>query len=206
MEIRHVCSLGLLCHSSQLLKDMGFKKRSYPFDWIFSTMENILHCLADDFKTFLDQSYYRPLGGNRVACSHSFYHEQMFNHHDPLTNAEHYQYFIRCVDRFRALLHTEEHKLFVLMYVNMKDIPESTVHEIIRFNTTLLRFTRHYTLLVVLHLSDKSENNHAFTQHDNIDFLELYTTSSSSGVRFRNEEDNNYLYDIIKKRYNFNID
>jgi hypothetical protein len=35
-KIKHVCSLGSLCHSSQILKRNNLKKCSYPFDWIFS--------------------------------------------------------------------------------------------------------------------------------------------------------------------------
>jgi hypothetical protein len=43
MEINHVCSLGYLCQSSQILKQNGLKKCSYPFDWIFSNCDNIIH-------------------------------------------------------------------------------------------------------------------------------------------------------------------
>ncbi len=52
------CSLGTLCHSSQLLKRNKLKKCSYPFDWIFSNCDIIHHCISDDFKIFLDKSYY----------------------------------------------------------------------------------------------------------------------------------------------------
>ena len=48
MEIRYACSLGR-CHSSQILKSNNLKKCSYPFDWIFSNSDIILHCLEDNF-------------------------------------------------------------------------------------------------------------------------------------------------------------
>lgn len=61
-EINYTCSLGSLCHSSQILKRNKYKLCSYPFDWIYSSCDTIIHCLEDDFHTFLDKSYYiRPV-------------------------------------------------------------------------------------------------------------------------------------------------
>ena len=48
--------------------------------------------------------------------------------------------------------------------------------------------------------------DHTFTHHDNIDFLELYTLSSSTGVNFTNSRDNEYINNIINKTYNFNLE
>lgn len=47
-EIKYTCSLGSLCHSSQLLKRNKYKLCSYPFDWIFS------NCINDNDNTYLD--------------------------------------------------------------------------------------------------------------------------------------------------------
>ena len=43
----------------------------------------------------------------------------MFNHHNPL-NKEHYDYFVRCVNRFNTLIIEKEYKLFVLTYINLE--------------------------------------------------------------------------------------
>jgi hypothetical protein len=37
----------------------------------------------------------------------------MFNHHNPLTNQEHYNYYLRGVNRFRNLLKKPEHKIYM---------------------------------------------------------------------------------------------
>ena len=57
LEINYTCSLGNLCHGSQILKRNNYKKCSYPFDWIFSNYDIIINCLEDDFNIFLDKSY-----------------------------------------------------------------------------------------------------------------------------------------------------
>jgi hypothetical protein len=45
MIINYTCSLGWLCHSSQILKRNNYKTCSYPFDWIFSGTNVIIDCL-----------------------------------------------------------------------------------------------------------------------------------------------------------------
>lgn len=120
------CSLGGLCHSAQLLKINGLKKASYPFDWIFSNIKMVKHCIEDDFKTFLDKSQYSDYTTNTTLrenqCEHSIYgemvfkgeHKVIFNHHNPLSSETDYAYLERCVDRFRELLKSEEPKTFVM--------------------------------------------------------------------------------------------
>ena len=68
LEINYTCSLGNLCHGSQILKRNNYKKCSYPFDWIFSNCENIIHCIEDDFNIFLDKSYYVSIHVANINC------------------------------------------------------------------------------------------------------------------------------------------
>jgi hypothetical protein len=67
---------------------------------------------------------------------------------------------------------------------------------IINFNNKFSKYTSNYTLLFISHISDKEQNKHEFTYHDNIHFLELHTLSQSNGIYFSNN--------IIKLNYNFN--
>jgi hypothetical protein len=189
------CSLGTLCHTSQLLKRNKFKKDSYPFDWIFSDYHIILHCIRDDFKTFLDKSYYIKI--NRIKCGHSYYHEKMFNHHNPLDKD--YDYFVRCVERFRSLLKSKKYKIFIMMYVNMDNSKEE-INKTIEFNNSFSKYTSNYILLIIYHMPNNIRH-HYFDYKDNIHILYLYTTSSSDGKEFLNKEDNLYLDNIMKSNY-----
>ena len=45
MEIKYTCSLGNECHTAQILKRNKLKLCSYPFDWIFLSCDNIIHCI-----------------------------------------------------------------------------------------------------------------------------------------------------------------
>ena len=203
LEINYTCSLGLLCHSSQILKRNKYKLYSYPFDWIFSNMDNIIDCIENKFTVFLDKSYYINI--SETKCGHSKYNQNMFNHHNPLINIEHYNYFIRCIDRFNNLLQKQEHKLFMMIFINMNNISENIKNKIIEFNNTLSKYTFNYTLFVIFHIKNKEQNDSIFTYIDNIHFLELHTLSKSNGVEFIDNNDNLYLDDIIKSKYNFSL-
>jgi len=204
MEYKYTCSLGSHCQSSQLLKNNKLKKHSYPFDWIFSSCYDILHCLRTDFKIFLDKSYYVSLADKR--CSHLYYHGELFNHHNPLTSESDYNYYCRCVARFRQLLQFEERKFFIMILVNMDSVMEHDKNKIIDFNNTFSTYAKNYTLVVVYHIKNKPAQHHEFTHNGNIDFLELHTLSASKGVEFTNSSDNEYLNNIINTAYKFSIE
>jgi hypothetical protein len=209
LEINYTCSLGSLCHGSQIFKRNKYKLCSHPFDWIFSNCDNIIHCIEDNFNVFLDKSYYINISQSK--CGHSKYHNEMFNHHNPLTNASDYDYYVRCVDRFKNLLQKQEHKLFIMIIVNMDDVDENTKNKMIEFNNKFSTHALNYTLLIIFHIPaptptpNKPPNNHAFTYSDNIHFLELHTSSRSNGVEFINRDDNVYLDNIINSKYTFNL-
>lgn len=116
--------LGTHCFSGSFLGRLGVREWSGPFDWIFSSLPMVAHCIADDFKTFLDRSHYEPVpvdqrphgpAVNRVQ--HRFYLstfgvQYVFNHHDVHLD-EGYDYIVRCVKRFRAALRSPQPKVFL---------------------------------------------------------------------------------------------
>jgi hypothetical protein len=206
MEISYVCSLGNKCHSASLIKRNHLKKCSYPFDWIFSSCDNIIHCLNDNFQTFLNKNLYTDIQirWNDNQCGHLFYHPNMFNHKDPRKDDD-YNYYVRCVQRFTQLLTYPEHKLFIMMFPNMDNIDYHIRNNVVDFNNHFLQHTYNYTLLVIFHLPNKSSHYHTFSYQNNIHFLELHTLSESDGSVFYNDIDNHYLDNIIKEKYHFQL-
>jgi len=120
-KFKYVVSLGEKCHTASFLKRNNLKKESYPFDWIHSSADIIIHCLEDNFNTFLNKEYYTFPYLEYKFQYHSFYYPNnnlfMFNHHNPL-NENDYNYYIRCIERFNNVLKSNENKLFIKMYVN----------------------------------------------------------------------------------------
>lgn len=206
-EITFACSLGPQCHSSNILKRLNIKKESYPFDWIFSNLKNVEHAIKDDFKIFLDTQYYTNIDLESKTQKHSYYFENgatMFNHHNPL-NKIHYDYFIRCVNRFNTLLTEKENKLFIMTYINLEIKSFTNIQKKIQeFNKFFHNHASNYRFLVILHFIS-SKQWHEFNIYDNIDFLILSTKSKSNGLKFMDFEDNIYLDKVILSKYTFNI-
>lgn len=203
----YVCSLGTLCHSSALLKRNGLKQVSYPFDWIFSSPALIQHCLTNDFQIFLDKSYY--ISVDEHQCRHSYYARPefgssmtaspLFRHHNPLTKPSDYDYFCRCVARFRKLLTSRKYKLFTIVFVNCSDKPDHQA--LVELNQTIARYTTNYEIFVLHHTSDFTEPLHTASYDDKIHIIELHTKTASDGIRFTDENDNLYLDNILMTTY-----
>ncbi|WNH12107.1 DUF1796 family putative cysteine peptidase [Thalassobellus suaedae] len=115
-EIHENISFGENCNTSTYLKKTSNKNASYPFDWIFSSPEIILHAIKDDFKSFLDKDQIFQV--NKKKAGHRFYHSRMFNHRSPLTSDEDYNYYVRAVNRLRLVLENQEHSVFVITVIN----------------------------------------------------------------------------------------
>ena len=197
----HVCSLGTLCHSTKIIMNNKLKLESYPFDWIYSNPKNVLHMIEDDFKTFLDKSFYIS---KNLRAGHKKYDDNLFNHHNPKDNEKQYNYFVRCVNRFRFLLKKPEKKLFVSAFLNcsIENFFECKQQVLDIKNALDIRSTN-FKILMIFHIPTK-HNRHFIFSHDDIDVCLLYTTHSN-GLKFKREKDNEYINKILKKHYKFNI-
>lgn len=90
-------SLGGWCLASHAIKLANLKKASYPFDWIFSNQSLIIDFLKN---TEIFSMEHLTL---KYEKTHHIKYGAIFNHHSPVTNDNDYQYFRRCVGRFRRL-------------------------------------------------------------------------------------------------------
>jgi hypothetical protein len=202
------CSLGGLCHSAQLLKINDLKKESYPFDWIFSSLPMVEHCIKDDFKTFLDKSQYIDYTTNitlkETQCEHRFYgkmlgnpeHNIIFNHHNPLSNENDYAYFERCVNRFRDLLKSTKNKRFLLFDTN-EDVANN-LKKYLNFCYFLSEHISNYKLFVINNKVDGFQN-HEWIIVDKLRLLRLQTNSNTNGLVFNDKSDEDYLNKLIEK-------
>ena len=68
----HFVSIGPYCCTARLLKKHNLRTQSFPFDWIYSSLDLIDHALNDEFKIYLDKTYYRK-GTSKSSTKHTFY-------------------------------------------------------------------------------------------------------------------------------------
>tara|TARA_B100000035_G_scaffold136208_1_gene116089 strand:+ start:2806 stop:5253 length:2448 start_codon:yes stop_codon:yes gene_type:complete len=133
-------SLGYRCTTSGLLKSLGLKNESHPFDWNISRLNVIQECLYDGFRDFMDldnyghrhtKTYDMLNSMEHIVCNeyitynkvyqpnfqtdHTYEARLGFNHKNLLIK-EDYEYYQRCIERFEHFLREdEESKMGVYM-------------------------------------------------------------------------------------------
>lgn len=133
-------SIGPYCMTADILKQFNLRMHSYPFDYIFSSLDIVRHAIGDKFTTFLDKSYYAP-GKQENTMRHTFYNKMLdteiltkqcinngkepegyvvstgnfFNHHDLMKDDGTYEKFQRRCERF---LNLPKEKKAVYVYYN----------------------------------------------------------------------------------------
>jgi hypothetical protein len=208
--IRHICSLGSFCHTASHLQKYNLRTCSYPFDWTLSSPEMIMDCLENDFETFLDPRHHHTVEPG-ISSNHRIYESMVWGKnfegivncgltfaHKDITTPEHYAYYQRCVERFRALLKSPEHKLFILTAQGMEYDPEE-IHQL----RDKLREKTHNSHILCISLFNETESRYTFDQEDGIKYLKIYTYSRSDGRGFANGLDDEYLQYLINCLYSF---
>jgi hypothetical protein len=54
-----ILSIGYRCSSAGILKSLGYKHESFPFDWLVSRLPIIEHCIESQFKELLNPDNYK---------------------------------------------------------------------------------------------------------------------------------------------------
>jgi hypothetical protein len=207
-----VCSFGPFCHTGNLLQRLNIKIVSFPFDWLCTTPLIISDCIENNFRYFLDKSYYL-LDENDNHQVHKYYADHLnsntvlFAHSNPLQPTV-YEYLERCIKRFDILLHCSDKKLFIISYMvtYTETVDSDYMAKVKILNETLSKKTTNYDILCIINNPNQSAQSFSFDKMDNnIFILQLNTFSISHGVFFLNENDNLFLQNIINSHFLFEI-
>ncbi len=175
------CSLGNYCKTSMLLKDNKLKYESYPFDWMVTCIENIIHILQDDFKEFLNKNNYVATSrGTKnsfyIKKTQELFPEIQSDHmHHNLFNSSDYEYLERCVNRFKDL-HKYDKIVFIMIQPLYKTNSSINDDKINKLYNLLYDFFGTKLSLLVFPITKK--NNLCFTKktpHGNLFIYELQT-------------------------------
>lgn len=209
MIFKYICSLGPACATGGFIKMNQLKIKSYPFDWIFSSLDIVEDCLKDNFHTFLKKKYYKMLDNEKDKCGHKKYGSEMFQHRNPMTKEDDYKYYERCVERFRNLIRSQEHKLFMMVFINEnKSQINKLKKRIIDFNDFFKEYTTNYKLCIIIQTVEK-KNFHKYdleSVSENIDFLYVYTKDEFKvWGKGRDTSDTDYVNKVFTDLYKFDL-
>jgi Putative papain-like cysteine peptidase (DUF1796) len=204
--IAYTASLGTHCYSAWLLDRIGARKYAGPFDWLFSDLGMITHCIEDNFEIFLDASKYVVLDQHR-HYGHTFYGPRfdrtvIFNHHD-VTEAKDYVHFVRAVERFRRLLSSKGAKIF-LCVTHPSRVTDRRVKGV--SNAISARTTDAEILIVSIQSNTAPQTKIAGGRQIGIaKIFDLWATSEMmNGLSFQNDADNHAIASLFN-RFQFDI-
>jgi hypothetical protein len=185
----YICvSLGPNCQTSGAIKQLGYKKESYPFDWILSDLKIIIYSISTNFSEFLDRNNYCKTNNKTTLIDRNIkYLELMFAHSDPVNNETDFQYIVRCVNRFNNLDNDNRCKLFFhSIYEN-----EIDNNQLLELDSILgLKFKK-YKLILLIYINTSERSDYEII-YDKIIKINIY-------IKYTREID----YDIDKSIYNF---
>ena len=192
-----IIPMGYRCSSSEIIRILNLKKESYPFDWTISKLSTIKDCILNDFKEFLnlenyikkDINTYNVIddvslligGGNYIINTHYNPIDKItdnFNtydlklaliHHD-IFKTEDYEYYKRCINRFKNLLKSDDKKLY--LYINQiigineyNDKKDDIITEFINFNEFIKTISNNINGIFFILV--KTDTEYANLQHLN---------------------------------------
>ena len=71
-------SIGPNCDTADILIKANIRLEAYPFDYIYSNLYIIKHCIDDNFKKFLNNNYYKEYYiHNRKKTQHVYYYKML---------------------------------------------------------------------------------------------------------------------------------
>ena len=145
-------SLGPNCHTAGVLKELNYKNCSYPFDWILSNLEIVIYNISNDFIDFMDRNNYIYTSNNKITLKNTNikYLENMFVHKNPIINKEDFDYYLRCISRFKNLKSTDDYKLFVYTSYSNQYLNNNFKNNISLLKNTLNNWTdkKFYILII----------------------------------------------------------
>jgi len=136
--MKTVISIGYRCTTAALIKNLGLKHESYPFDWLISKLPVVKDCIQSRFEEFMNEANYVDIvsptlnkcddevisRGYQFMVINRFYQGPYGS-----TDTNNYQlamphynvnrdkdYYKRCIARFYELMESPQSKLIVYIH------------------------------------------------------------------------------------------
>jgi len=139
-------SVGHRCTSASLIKEMRHKFETYPFDWIVSKLDVLVHCIETDFKEYLRVENYLDKQSETFnlcdnvkthVCNENIVYNKYYENeylldapenkigtygmklamsHHDIRKEKDYQYFQRSIERFKKILALPQQKFYLYVH------------------------------------------------------------------------------------------
>jgi hypothetical protein len=184
-SMKHYISLGENCHVARTLKSIGLRNEAYPFDWVFTSPQILLDCIENDFTTFMNKQYHTEHPSSTDKSGHSLYGETFFNNKNILDNKD-YEYYERCIARFKDVMSNDDEKIVVHMTTNNLKPNNSYCDNVGKLlQEALQKYGNNVKFVYIRHIVYDGYSFQPFivTSDRSLTFV-ILSTGVSNGVRF----------------------
>ena len=139
-------SVGHRCTSTSLIKEMKHKFETYPFDWVVSKLDVLIHCIETNFEEYLrvenyvnkqSETFNLCDGVKTHVCNENIFYNKYYEDkslsdkvenkigtygmklaltHHNMRQEKDRQYFQRCVQRFKNILALPQQKFYLYVH------------------------------------------------------------------------------------------
>lgn len=215
----YVVSFGSRCVAARHLRDQGLRVFAGPWDWVYSNVPMLRHCLKDNFTKFLDPACLVSAG---KAWGHTQYGEMLgrkvvFPHHRPKEEDDR-RYFLRATERLRLVFASPKRKLFVcVQLIKSRKALESqsdSNNELQKLFQDLKRYpVKNFELLAIFVIESSARDRQDGAAEGDLPSIsvlkdigsrerlvlqQLHCKGSCTGLFFKAEADEHALSSIIK--------
>ena len=203
VEIYYNSSLGSDCTSATALQIKKIKSESYPFDWLISDIPDIIDCLETDFKHFLYPNENKNQS-RHIRHRHPYYNN-IYSMHYPMNNSN-YEYYSRCIERFRNILKKDENKLFLIINRNKNYDYNQIKENINKLKNTLKKYTTNFYIFCVNHTIKKNQESESPVVSERTTVFPPIWDTLSSRHKHRWLKENNLIPPKLQLIYKTEID
>jgi hypothetical protein len=145
-----IVSLGPNCHTAGFLKELQYKNCSYPFDWILSNLNIVTYNISNNFNDFINRDNYIYTTNKKITLKskHINYLNDTFVHKNPIENIEDFNYYLRCIERFKKLKENNKSILFCYTSYNNECICDAFITDLHKLLYVLNKSYTNFYLLI----------------------------------------------------------
>lgn len=198
-------SIGPYCESAIIIKNCDLRNNSYPFDYIFSSLDFVNHAIKDRFKIFLDKQYHK--NGNvydtGISTLHTFYSQFLDTE---ILRKHHIVHGLP--EKAKNL---KNHEVFVhhnLLDENIYNAFERRCNRLLNLIDNNKKIVFVYYNCYTLEYDDLIDFSNSFNNYKNIFIVGIFKNSLEKKILYENTNckiyqnyDNRFIFDEIKNNY-----
>jgi hypothetical protein len=164
-----------------LLKENNLKNFSFPFDWMVSCIDNIIHIFEDNYNEFLNKNNYESYNNQTknnyyINNTKKLFNNLDFDHqHHNLLEIKEYEYLKRCVERIKNIDLNKKIIFIMIQPLYLKNILVENNKIVKLYNILLNKYSNKIKLII---FNIISKNNNIYKEeylNENLVIVELDT-------------------------------